>query len=259
MVDRLLVRLIGIFIILFFVSPVIADETIQGHYCYTYGDRETIQEAREVVRTLSIRNGIESYRVFIESSTKVKNFSLTNDLVQIVSSGYLKNLKVLEHTEEGRTICEKISGTLKPEEIEKVLKREVEKRTKTIEEKGIDNNGYIKILRIYLDEEKYYRGPVNLHVVCSVLTNITCSKSFLSKPESQIFITYHDRDGNPFKSDKKSLCTCCSEELYRDEIVHLTFLHSPVYRSYKVWLYHDRTSTNTSTTQKVKKQKSNRQ
>ena len=119
MIGRSLVRLIGIFIILFLVNPVIADETIQGHYCYAFGDRETIQEAREVVRTLSIRNGIESYRIFVESSTKVNNFSLTNDLVQTVSSGYLKNLKVLEHTEEGRTICEKISGTVKPEEIEK--------------------------------------------------------------------------------------------------------------------------------------------
>jgi hypothetical protein len=139
----------GFLIILSFTSICLSsEETITRHYCYTYGDRETLQEAREIVRTLSSRNGIESYRVFIESSTNVKNFSLSNDLVQIISSGYLKNVNVLEHTEEGKTICEKISGVVVPEQIDKVLRKEVQKRKTKIEDMGLDNNRYFKILSV---------------------------------------------------------------------------------------------------------------
>ena len=79
-------------------SNCFADDVIQGHYCYTYGDNESLKEAREIVRTLAIRNAIESYRVFITSASTVKNFQLTNDLVQMISSGYLKDIKVIKQT-----------------------------------------------------------------------------------------------------------------------------------------------------------------
>lgn len=128
------------------IQPCLADEIIKGSYCYTYGDNESLREARELTRTLAIRNAIESYRVFIESTSKVKNFQLTNDIVQVISSGYLKNIKVLEYTEEGRTVCETIQATVSPQAVENLLKIAVRKRTKRIEEHGIDSNRYLKIV-----------------------------------------------------------------------------------------------------------------
>ena len=104
------------------VGPVNADETIKGHYCYTYGDKESLKESKDLTRTLAIRNAIESYRVYIESTTNVRNFTLTNDIIQIVSSGYLKNMSVIDHSEEGRTICDTVEFTVSPQELEKVIR-----------------------------------------------------------------------------------------------------------------------------------------
>jgi hypothetical protein len=117
------ILLIILVILILFPTFCLPSETITGHYCYTYGDKESLQEAKEIVRTLAIRNAIEIYRVYVESTTRVTNFTLTNDLVQILGSGYLKNLKVIEHTEEGRTICERISGIVEPKDIEKVIEK----------------------------------------------------------------------------------------------------------------------------------------
>jgi len=95
-----------------FPSFSFADDIIEGHYCYTYGDSESLKEARELTRTLAIRNAIESYRVFITSTSNVKNFSLTNDRLQIITSGHLRDVKVVYHKEEGKTICDQIQATI---------------------------------------------------------------------------------------------------------------------------------------------------
>ena len=111
--------------LLFFPLHSFADDLIQGHYCYTYGDNESLKEARELTRSLAIRNAIESYRAFIISASAVKNFQLTNDLVQIITSGYLKDIKVVEYKEDGRTICEKIQASVSPQAVESAIKKEV--------------------------------------------------------------------------------------------------------------------------------------
>ena len=59
----------------------IADEVIKGSYCYTYGDNESLREARDITRTLAIRNAIESFGVYVVSTMTVKDFVLTDDLV----------------------------------------------------------------------------------------------------------------------------------------------------------------------------------
>lgn len=117
-----------LFIALFEASISFGDETILGHYCYTYGDSESLQQARNTTRALAIRNAIESYRVFVESTSVAKDLTLTKDLVQIISAGYLRNVKVIEHRENGRTICDTIQASISPAEIENVIKRELRKR-----------------------------------------------------------------------------------------------------------------------------------
>ena len=137
----------------FLSSLSFADEIITGRYCYTYGDNESLIEAREITRTLAIRNAIESYRIYVEATTKVTNFMLTNDIIQTISSGYLKEIKVLNHTEVGRTICETISCKVDPNSIEEVLKKSVQNRIESVESTGVDNNGYLKILNVRNDEK----------------------------------------------------------------------------------------------------------
>jgi hypothetical protein len=137
-------------IIMLAICPSIcaADETISGQYCYTYGDNESLKEAKELTHTLAIRNAIESYRAFMISSSNVKDFTLTNDIIQIISSGYMKDIRTIESKVEGRTVCEKIQATVKPQAIEDVVRRSVQKRQDLVEQKGIDNNRTIKLLSV---------------------------------------------------------------------------------------------------------------
>ncbi len=250
---------LGIIVSVLFLLPinVYSSETIVGQYCYTYGDRETIQESRELVRTLSIRNGIESYRVFIESSTKVKNFTLSNDLVQMISSGYLKNIKVLEHTEEGRTICEKISGTVEPKEIEKVIENQISVRTKKIEDMGLDNNGYVKILSVsdYKTKKDGYYGS---YTDTTITVKLKTIKNFhYEDPHCYIFVTEYDSNGNEISTKRDEKC-CTILDMYSSKMIYsgeiktcyLTHIGGD---SYKVWLLDgiQNTSNNNSKTDKT--------
>ncbi len=99
-------------------SFALADEVIEGHYCYTYGDNESLIQARGITRSLAIRDAIESYSVFIQSVTKVKDFKLTDDLIKTISAGHLKEIKVLEHSENNRTICDTIQASINSKEFE---------------------------------------------------------------------------------------------------------------------------------------------
>jgi hypothetical protein len=241
-----------LFLIIFTVSNCYADEIIKGHYCYTYGDNESLKEAKEITRTLAIRNAIESYRVFITSASTVNNFQLTNDLIQIISSGYLKDLKTIEYKEESRTICETIQASVSPQEIEKITKQQGLSSVKRIEELGIDNNGYLKIVGTRYsrgDPSKVY-GPKEIEVKVKVL------KKILSADEHCIvFVTYYDSEGKELSTDKKTTAYEIllkygdnkREWLYPGELITYKFMKVPLpgvpesqFVSYKVWLYDDR-------------------
>ena len=107
------------------VPMCLGEDTIQGHYCYTYGDNESLKEARELARSLAIRDAIESYRVFVQSMTTVNGFTLADDVIQTISSGYLKNMRTVAHKEEGRTVCYTIQAIVSPAEIEHIIGRAI--------------------------------------------------------------------------------------------------------------------------------------
>jgi hypothetical protein len=111
-------------LVLFLMSAVslgFSQDTIQGKYSYTYGDKESLVEARQTCKDLAIRDAIESYYIFVESSTNVENYQLKEDLIQSIAAGYLKDLKILEQTEEGRTITITIQATVLPDEVKNLV------------------------------------------------------------------------------------------------------------------------------------------
>lgn len=249
---KFITKLIGVIIILFMVNPVNADETIKGYYCYTYGDKESLKEAKDLTRTLAIRNAIESYRVYIESTTTVKNFTLTNDIIQIVSSGYLKNMRVIDHKEEGRTICDTVEFTVSPQEIEKVIRQAVKRETQAVEEKGIDNNGYLKILMINESENDNFKwGWVNGKyeqirepgVHTDIAVKVKVLRKINSKSEyCKLFIVYYESDGREIATDRKDSGFSYPEKewLYPGEIINYYFRKKDDASSYKIWLYDEK-------------------
>lgn len=128
-VIRLTLKIILLAVYLYPISS-FADDTISGHYCYTFGDNESLKEAKEITRSLAIKNAIESYRIFVASTSKINNFQLTNDLIQVISSGYLKDLKVKKHSENGRKICDTVEAKVSPQDVENALRDAIANRDK---------------------------------------------------------------------------------------------------------------------------------
>ena len=122
----------ALLICLLFIGGVIesyAQDTIRGTYAYTYGDKESLVEARQTCKELALREAIESYAIFIESSTTVEDFQVKEDLIQSISTGYSKNVNIVEQREEGRTITMTVEASVDPEEVEELIESWAQKTT----------------------------------------------------------------------------------------------------------------------------------
>lgn len=115
------IRLSFITLLLVSASVVFGQDTIQATYSYTYGDSESLVEARQTCKDLALRLAIESYSIFVESSTEVENFQLKDDLVTSIAAGNLKNVQILEQNEEGRTITMTVQAEVVAEEVEEIV------------------------------------------------------------------------------------------------------------------------------------------
>jgi len=114
-------RRILILFVLIYAARLPAQEIIRGTYSYTYGDSESLVQARQTCKNLAIRDAIESYYVFVESTTKVENAQTKEDLIQSISTGVVQNLKATDQKEEGRTITIMVEGTVNPEQVRQLV------------------------------------------------------------------------------------------------------------------------------------------
>lgn len=234
-----MITLQSITLALFILLPAMSfgDETISGHYCYTFGDRESLKEAREITQTLAIRNAIESYRIFVESTIKVSNFSLTNDIVQMLSMGFLKNIAIVKHEEQGRTVCDTITAVVAPATIEAFVKREVAKRNKDIEEIGIDKNECFKILSTKLMKGKSMKTGKPCFFVTAVIKAMMNEKDCSPIENRFIFADFINSTGDPEYGDRV-LPGRSSGALYKGEIRTVKFNNCCINEdeTYRVWL-----------------------
>ncbi len=110
-----------LFILCIVFSSAHAQDKIRGTYSYTYGDNESLVEARQTCKDLALREAIESYTIFVESSTEVENFQTKEDIIESISAGYLQDVTVTEQKEEGRTITITVEALVSPEEIKTII------------------------------------------------------------------------------------------------------------------------------------------
>ncbi len=109
-------------------SFAVAQDTIRGSYSYTYGDSESLVEARQTCKDLAIREAIESYYIFVESSTEVESFQMKEDLIQSIAAGFIQNINIVEQKEEGRTLSISIEASVMPEDVKQLVQKLLEKR-----------------------------------------------------------------------------------------------------------------------------------
>ncbi|WP_447972033.1 DUF4384 domain-containing protein [Nitrospira sp. Kam-Ns4a] len=100
-------------------------ETVRGTGCYTYGDEETPDKARRTAQALARREAVESYRVFVQAATTVKNHVTQEDLVHSASAAVLRDVQIEKEEEQGRRICLTITAKVSPAEVEELLRQKV--------------------------------------------------------------------------------------------------------------------------------------
>lgn len=104
---------------------VFGQDVIRGTYSYTYGDRESLVEARQACRNLAVRDAIESYYLYVESSSTVENNVLKNDIVESLAAGHLKNIRTLDQKEEGRTVTVTVEAEVNPEDVRALVEKKI--------------------------------------------------------------------------------------------------------------------------------------
>ena len=104
-------------------SQMTAAEVVTGKACYRYSDNESLTAAREIALSMAKRDALEGNSVFVESTSNVENMTLKNDLITNLTTGYLKNLKVLEETEDFglREICRTVQAEVEPVEVKQQI------------------------------------------------------------------------------------------------------------------------------------------
>ena len=195
---------------------------ITGEYSYTYGDNESLIEAKNICYSMAVRNAIESYKTFVIATSTVNDYKLIKDLIQTISSGYIEDLKIVEETVNGHTIRIQVEGYIVPAVIDKVLTREVE-RLKGKEPEGVDDNGYVKILNVREDKD-------SVKVTCKLL-NFSNSFSDVQK----VIIDYYDNNGDPIGGDNLNLIGL--NDMVQGQLRTIKFYIPKETKSYRVWLY----------------------
>lgn len=117
---------------LFFSVTLFSDlhgmEIVKGSACYRFSDSESIKVAREIALSMAKREALESYEVFISSTSVVENHTLKNDIIKNLSMVILKNLKINDKSEnlEQRQICRSITAEISPIEMKETIQAKVQ-------------------------------------------------------------------------------------------------------------------------------------
>ncbi len=127
-----------------------------GEYQYTYGDQQTPDQARQIACTMAVRKAIESYPVFVEDTSPVKDPAVIKAVIQTLASGYLQDLQIVDQTEEGRRVSCKVRAFVEPGVFKTVLNRELSRLLDRKDPEVVDEKyRQIKILSVsdYLVED----------------------------------------------------------------------------------------------------------
>jgi hypothetical protein len=113
-----------------------AKETVRASHCYRYGDDETFNKARETALNIALKQAIRSHRVFIESSTRIKNFQLDDDIIATTSIAMLKNTTVEKEERKPQEVCVSITALLNPSSTEDLIRQRLAAKEVAIEAKA---------------------------------------------------------------------------------------------------------------------------
>lgn len=114
-----------------------ARETVRASYCYRYGDDETFTKARETAINVALKQAIRNHRVFVESSTRVKNFQLDDDIIATTSVAMLKETTVEKTERKPQEVCVTVTASLNPSSTEELIRQRLAAKEVATEAKAV--------------------------------------------------------------------------------------------------------------------------
>ena len=207
---------------------------VQGRHCISLERDRSVEEARLLVHSLAVRKALEETGILDEASVS-GSWMRADDLAQMILSGHVKDVRVLEHEETDETLCETVEIRVDPEALREAVSREVRSRVEEIEERGLGNNGCLKLLAIQEDEDRYGR---RVEAVARVLKNtgaLNSSEQRRRKPCFKVCIDFMGPGGVPVGGDARFIDES-AEGTVAGEMRSLSFYVPKEARSYRVWL-----------------------
>lgn len=106
-------------------------EMVQGKGCYSYGNDETPNEAIKKAEARARERAVSGYQVWVESSSKVEDFQLQEDVIHTISAGLLHKVTIEEEVWKEREICVTISAEIDPDDLKtEIARRQDQQKTK---------------------------------------------------------------------------------------------------------------------------------
>lgn len=100
-------------------------ETVHGIGCYKFGDDETPAKARRAAMAIAQEEAVRKHHVFVESSQRVKNFQLEEDLIHTASAAMLQEIQIEKEERKDQEICITLTAKLSPVSIEDMIRQRV--------------------------------------------------------------------------------------------------------------------------------------
>jgi hypothetical protein len=202
-----------------------AQARIEGDYCYQYGDSESPMAAKEISYAMALRKAIETYKIFVASTSVVKDFKLRKDLVETIAAGYVENIKIIKQDVKGRNVCTELVGYVNPDAVKSIIARKVEKtqRARKKEFEGLLSNEYIKVLN-------YRKTRCQSRSCVEVLYQ---AKWAVPVGHSVLIIDCFDKDGTPIEGEHEWVP---KEDLYKGEVRKIQFVLPELTVSYELRL-----------------------
>jgi hypothetical protein len=98
-------------------------EIVRGRACYSYGDKETPDYARRTATDAALEQAVRKHRVFVKSSSTVRNLQLEEDVIHTMSAGMLEQLNIENVEKNGQEVCVTVSGKLSPVSLEELIQQ----------------------------------------------------------------------------------------------------------------------------------------
>jgi hypothetical protein len=100
-------------------------ETVHGSGCYNFGDEETPAKARRAAMAIAQEQAVRSHHVFVESSVRVKNFQLEEDLIQTASAAMLQEIQIEKEERKAQEICITLTAKISPVSMEDMIRQRI--------------------------------------------------------------------------------------------------------------------------------------